>query len=123
MSWKKVFPLHGDEDPVDLLQGRVRSFIAPGEQSALHVDLFHNSFIDEMTELAHPAPMETTVILVLHAVYHVEVPADHPRAEPDLSQCVELLEEGWLVTIPRRAINGCEPPIKVTRDLPDLVRD
>jgi hypothetical protein len=55
MEEKQGVLLCSDEHPINLLQGGLRSFIAPREQSDIHVYLLKRRLVEKLAKLPHPS--------------------------------------------------------------------
>jgi hypothetical protein len=80
---EEIVPLIGDKDHVDPLQGGVSTFIAPSEETALEVNLFHHCFFKKPPELAHKPTIQVTIVLSASSVHHIEVPIKQ-KGQPSL---------------------------------------
>ena len=86
-------PILGDEYPVKSLKRRRGALIRPGEAATKKMQLLKIHIIQEVTEGAHHAPIETALVLVLGLVNEVEITPNKPQAWTSLTYLPKLLQK------------------------------
>jgi hypothetical protein len=73
----ELFPLCANEHTVNSFQGRMGALLAPGEKSALEVNLLERRIIQESTKLPHQSLVKVAIVLVFHFIVNMELKLLH----------------------------------------------
>jgi hypothetical protein len=79
------YPIVGEKEAIDALQGGVFSLVAPCEEPPIEMSLLEQGSVQEVAKLPHKAAIHAIIILILSVVNHVEVPSNKPWSDTNMS--------------------------------------